>query len=265
MAFYRSLDGSDMSFLTQRKAAGSEAIVTLFTSKFIEGNRDPVSYGDRFFNHIPPFADFLLSLDFYWMPIILADMQVFGWSQQQQVDFVNRCAEKFNNHWNVLPSLGNELSKNGIKAELFSRPNTNNIWSRGSEVADTEPPFPGWGYKEWHPRRDDPKVLWGADDGWYVKEGARYNDNGALVSYDNPMPGIVSESMGFWDRNIPNRRSNDPNLAMVCGGSSIYSMRGGNIMTQEGLRCEIWTNRTMDCAQRFFKAIIDQPIFDPTS
>jgi hypothetical protein len=250
MAFKRSLDGADMSFLNQRFAAGSHDVVTLLMAHFIE-DFNPDNYGDRFFNHIDPFADWMLSLDQYWRPIIFADLQVFGWSIQKQQDFLGRCAEKFNNHWNILPSLGNEFQKNGLDPSRFTRPNTTNLWSRGSSVSDTAPYAPGWDYKEWHPRRDFPNVIWSNNDGWYVKEG-RSADNTLI---DRPMPCICGETIGFWNQDIPNYRSQDPNLAMCVGGNSIYCLRGGDLMTQEGLRCDVWTPRTEECATRFFRAI----------
>lgn len=257
MMFFRSLDGQPLEpLMKERYDLGSRGLVTLFMAKFIE-DKDPLTYGSRFFHHIKPFAQALRNnCDMYWRPIVFADMQVFGWNLQQQRDFLNRCAEEFNDEWNVLPSLVNEWSKNGIYPDDFSRPNTNNIWSRGSSVGDAGAPYPGWGYKEWHGRRDWPKVLWSNDDAWYVKEGLRYNeDNGHLEQYDRPMPTIVGEPIGFWDRDIPNRRSSDPNLAAVMGGTSVYSARGADFMSQEGLRCESFTPRTAECARRFFNAI----------
>lgn len=250
MAFKRSLDGADMGFLEQRRQAGSKGITTLFMAKYIE-DFNPDNYSDRIFLHIKPFANFLLSLDLYWRPIIFADLQVFGRSLQWQQDFLNRCAAQFNDMWWVLPSLGNEVQKNGIDPGRFVRPATNNLWSRGSALSDTAPYIPGWDYKEWHPRRDFPNVIWSNNDGWYVKEGI----DASNVRLDRKMPAICGETIGFWDRDLPNYRSQDPNLAMCIGGNSIYCLRGGDLMTQEGLRCEMWTPRTFECATRFFKAV----------
>lgn len=251
MLFWKSLaDGFPIEpHLAGRIICPGQVVVTLMMAHFIE-HRDPDSQGERFFQHIKPFAKALDNLDCYWMPIVFADMQVFGWSVDKQRSFLTRCADQFNNEKNVIPSLGNELSKNGIKASDFGRPTSNNYWSRGSEVGDEPPPRPGWDWNEFHPRRDWPKVIWGCDDSWYVKEGI-HND----VVIDSPMPCICTEPIGFWDRDIPNHRSSDPNLARAIGGNARYSARGVNFMSQEGLRCEDWTPRTRECAERMMIAM----------
>jgi len=41
----------------------------------------------------------------------------------------------------------------------------------------------------------------------------------------------------------------------VIGGTSIYFARGANFMSEQGLRCEMWDDRTYECAVSFFKAI----------
>lgn len=250
MAYFRSLDGADMSFLNQRIACGSKSITTLFMAKFIE-DKDPDRYGQRMFDHIKPFARFLNDLDLYWNPIIFADQQVFGWSIEKQRDFLNKCAAQFDGEANVMPSLGNEYQKNGFDPSRFAKPNTSNLWSRGSSVGDTEPYYPGWDYKEWHPRRDMPQVLTACGDGWYVANGI---DAGGKI-LDRPMPCIAGEPIGFWDRDIPNRRSQDPNLAYCVASNSVACLRGANFMSEEGLKCQTWTPRTEVCAKRFFETL----------
>lgn len=244
MLFYKSLDGFPIeSHLDNRKIVDEQVVVTLMMANFIE-QRDPRTYGQRFYQHIKPFAQALAAKNFYWMPIILADAQILMPDKHEQNAFLNRCAEQFHNESNVLPSLGNECSKNGVDASFFSRPQTNNLWSRGSEVGDEPPYRPGWDWKEWHPRRDWPKVLFGNDDAWFVKEGVDSENN----RLDNPMPIVVSEPIGFWDRDVPNRRSSDPNLARVIGGTARYFARGVNFHSEEGLHSEPWTARTKECA-----------------
>lgn len=247
MLYKRSLDGVSIEpLLAQRYATGSRCVATLMQAHFIE-RFYPSEYGQRYYDHIPAFSEALLRLGFYWQPVVYADEQII----KSGHDFVYKLAEIFHNRYYILPSLGNEWSKNGFNPGDFSRPNTNNLWSRGSQVGDTAPYYPSWDWKEWHPRRDWPKVLFGNEDMWYVKEGV----NGELTQIDKRAPCIASEPIGFWSHNVPNRRSNDPNLARVIGGTSVYFGRGANFMSEQGLRCEMWDTITYDCAVAFFAGI----------
>jgi len=247
MLYKRSLDGVAIEpLLAQRFAAGSRSVATLMQAHFIE-RFYPSEYGQRYYDHIPAFAEALMKMGFYWQPVVYADEQII----KSGNTFVYKLAEIFHNKPWIIPSLGNEWSKNGFNPGDFSRPNTNNLWSRGSEVADTAPWYPSWDWKEWHPRRDWPKVLFGNDDAWYVQNGV----NGDLRKIDKIAPCVATEPIGFWDHDVPDRRSNDPNLARVIGGTSIYFARGANFMSEEGLRCESWDSITFECAVAFFNAI----------
>lgn len=250
MLFYKSLDGFAIEpHLAERRLVEDQVVVTLMMAHYIE-HRDPLSYGPRFFAHIKPFAKALAAQNWYWMPIVFADAQVLMPDKGRQHDFLWRCAAEFAGEPNVLPSLVNEYQKNGIEPGIFEKPK-GNWWSRGSMTGDAEPYRPGWDWKEWHPRRDWPKVLFGNDDAWYVKEGV----NADFQNLDRAMPGIVSEPIGFWDREVPGRRSSDPNLARVIGGTARYFARGVNFMSEEGLRCDPWTPNTKTCAERMFAAM----------
>jgi hypothetical protein len=247
MLYKRSLDGQSIeSLLKQRHDAGSRAVATLMQAEFIE-HFNPAEYGQAYFDHIIPFAQAILNAGMYWMPVVYADEQVI----KSGHDFVYKLGEIFHDYYWIVPSLGNEYNKNGFEPGNFTRPNTNNLWSRGSQVGDTQPYYPSWDWKEWHGRRDWPKVLFSNDDAWYVKEGI----NGEGVQLDKRAPCIVTEPIGFWNQNVPNRRSNDPNLARVIGGTSVYFARGANFMSEAGLRCDMWDSITYDCAVQFFKAI----------
>lgn len=247
MLYKRSLDGVSIEpLLAQRYSAGSRCVATLMEAWYIE-RFIPAEYGQRYYDHIPTFAEALRKAGFYWQPVCYADEQ----EVKSGHDFVYKLAERFRDQYWILPSLGNEWDKNGFFPGDFTRPNTNNLWSRGSEVGDTAPYYPSWDWKEWHPRRDWPKVLFGNDDMWYVKEGI--NGDGQVL--DKRAPAIASEPIGFWSHNVPNRRSNDPNLARVIGGTSIYFGRGANFMSEQGLRCEPWDTITYTCAVEFFAAI----------
>lgn len=251
--FKKSLDGVSLNDLINPwKSLGSQGVVTLMMWHFGPEKFYPKDYGARFFAHIKPFAKALRDLDMYWRPIVFADANVIIPNVNDQHSFLNQCAAEFNDEWNVLPSLTNEFQKNGINPSNFTRPNTNNLWSHGSSLGDTDAARPAWDYVEWHGRRDWPKVLFSNDDGWYVKEGLN-GDTGHY--YDRTVPGIVGEDIGFWDRDVPGRRSSDPNLAMVLGGTSIYYMRGGDFMSEEALASVNPSPRTAECCRRWMKAI----------
>jgi hypothetical protein len=251
MLFKRSLDGVAIEPIEQERIdAGSQGVTTLFMAQNIE-HFNPLDYGDRFFAHIKPFAAACRAMNLYWRPVVFADAGSIMPDKGQQQTFLLRCAAEFNGEWNVLPSLCNQYQNNGVDPGIFSRPPTDNLWSRGSSTDDVEPFRPGWDYKEWDARRDYPKLLFGNTDGWFVKEGV----DDSLHVLDRPMPAIMNESIGFWDHDVPGYRSSDPNLAALYGGTSGYYLRGGNFLAQEGLKCDPWTPRTAQCARRFFSDI----------
>lgn len=251
MAFKRSLDGESLDLFTDHaKECGSQVLVTLQMANYIE-QFYPSDYGDRYFAHMKPFARALQAKEMYWCPIVFADAQVIKPDFFKQKEFLDRFVEATRDEFNILPSLGNEYPKNGFFPGDFSKPNNGLLWSRGSSLSDTAPHYPSWDWKEFHPRRDWPKVLEGNFDGHYVMDGV--DANGTVV--DKPAPCVSSEPIGFWHTNVPNRRSNDPNLAMVIGGTSIYYNRGGNFHSEEGLRSEVWSAKTTECAKRYFKAL----------
>lgn len=247
MLYKRSLDGVEIEpLLAQRYEAGSRCVATLMQAHYIE-RFVPAEYGQRYYDHAPVFAEALRKIGFYWQPVVYADER----EVKSGHDFVYKLAERFNNQYWILPSLGNEWDKNGFYPGDYSRPNTTNLWSRGSATGDAPPYYPSWDWKEWHPRRDWPKVKWGNDDAWYVQMGV----NAELHSIDKVAPCVVTEPIGFWDHDVPDRRSSSPILAREIGGTSIYSARGANFMSEQGLRCEMWDPITYDCAVKFFAAI----------
>ena len=253
MRYKQSLEGIIIEPLLQPMYnVGSRVVCTLMSAHYIQ-RFYPIDYGDRFYEHIKPFARALAKIGFYWQPILLADAQVIMPNKQNQRQHVDRMLSQMVGESNILPSLANEYQKNGVDPADFQKPNGILI-SRGSTVSDTAPYEPGWDWKEWHPRRDWPKVLFGNDDAWYVKEGVDAN----LRFRDRSMPCVVSEPIGFWDRDIPGRRSSDPNVARIIGGTSIYFANGGNFHSEEGLNSQPWSVRTGECAVQFFKGINQQ-------
>lgn len=251
--FKKSLDGVSLNELIEPwKVLGSQSVTTLMMWEYGPEKFYPKDYGWRYFAHIKAFAQALRDLNMYWRPICFADAQIIIPDLRDQQNFLNQLATEFNNEWNVLPELVNEFQKNGIDPSNFARPATNNLWSHGSALPDSDSARPAWDYITFHPRRDYPKVIFGNEDGWYVKEGMNGTDN---HYYDRSVPGICGESMGFHEFEVPGRRSADPNLAMVQGGTSIYYMRGGDIMTEVALASIAPGPITAECARRFFRAI----------
>lgn len=252
LLYKRSLDGVTIEpLLAERYAAGSRVVCTLGMAHYIE-RFDPRDYGDVYYSHLKPFARALAAMDFYWMPIIFADAQVILPNQRDQHRHFARLVQELAGEPNILPSLGNEVWKNGVKPEAFQKPEgTGCLWSRGSGLMDQDCPRPAWDWVEYHPRRDWPKVLWGVNEGWYVKEGR--GENGHVS--DPPKPGAATEPIGFWSHDVPGRRSSSPDLARVIGHTCVDFMRGGNFHSENGLRSESWDARTTECAVQFFQGM----------
>ena len=258
LLYEKSLQGFVMEpLLDDRYRAGSRVVTTLMMAHYIHAHRgepsfNPNDYGPVFFSHVKPFARALAAKDMYWMPIIFADAQVLKPNVADQQRFVAQLAAEFAGEPNILPSLGNEVVKNGVDPSKFTKPEgTGCLWSRGSGLMDADCPRPGWDYVEYHPRRDWPKVIWGVNEGWYVKEGR--GESGHVV--DPPKPGIASEPIRFWSHDVPGRRSSSPELAHVIGHTCADYMRGGNFHSENGIRSEGWDPRTTECAYRFFQGL----------
>lgn len=249
LLYKRSLEGVTIEpLLAERYAAGSRVVCTLGMCHYIE-HFYPQDYGDVYYSHLRPFAQALAAAGFYWMPILFADQHMVRVSEQQHF---RRCYEGLAGEPNVHPSLVNEYPKNGIDPSRFVKPEgTGLLWSRGSGLADDEPPRPAWDWTEFHPRRDWPKVLMGNFDGWWVKEGVR--EGGPRV--DRPTPCVSTEPIGFWSHDIPGRRSSSPDLARVIGHTCVDFLRGGNFHSENGIRSESWDARTTECAVQFFRGM----------
>ena len=251
--FALSLRGQPIdTILRPRYAAGSRVVATLGMWHYGPVPFRPSEFGDRYFRHMRPFAQALAELGFYWQPILLADAQVIMPDVSEQRAFVQLCAEWMAGEPNILPSLCNEADKNGVHPGDFTHPGQGLLWSRGSGLADQAPYQPGWDWKEWHGRRDWPKVLWSMDDMWYVGDGS----DGDGHRLDTPKPVVCTEPMGWWDHDVPGRRSSSPALARVIGGTSVYNGCGSNAMTQAGLSCEPWDPTTTACVQAQMAAIL---------
>lgn len=236
----RSLDGMTIEpHLRERKKSGSYVVVTLEMAHYIE-RYYPDDYGVRYWDHIRPFAKACAAEGFWWCPILLADAQEIKKNVSDQQRYVQRWAEHMAGEPNLLPSLGNEWPQNGWHPGNFAFPGGDGLlWSRGSTTSDA-PPFPqGWGWKEWHGRRDMPKVFWSHDDMLLLREGN--TDDGPGV------PTIGSEPIGFWHTDVRDRRSSNAHLAKVLGGCSVYFGNGSNGHSQEGLRSESWHPHTAMC------------------
>lgn len=168
--------------------------------------------GDAWWTVLPRFLDFGLEQDVRIAFNVFQDEQVIGHSEGQQFAIWARVLDLWltKGYVGLHPlSVGNERSKNGTGGIVFPAPP---FWaSAGSEVADTAPPMPGMGEREWHPRRDDPKFLEGCGDLTYVTRGLRQTDRG-WESYAPFAPGHMSEGLGAAEVIIPGRRYTDPEI-----------------------------------------------------
>lgn len=187
---------------TERRVFGMMKFITDFGIHTI---------GEAWFQLLPAFLDYAASADIRINFSVFQDEQAIGDPKAKQQQIWARVVALWAPYAGIHPlCLGNELSKNGVDAGIFPAPP---FWaSQGSEVADTPPPMPGWGEREWHGRRDFPKYLESSGDLTYVSRGLRQTDAG-WEKYAPDAPGHHSEPLGAAEVVIPGRRYTDPEIA----------------------------------------------------
>lgn len=213
---------------------------------------NPLDYGEDFFDIIPAIAEELERLGAYWCPILFADFQVYGAKIGSAQTWLDRWTAKVRGRKNILPFLVNEYQKAGFDPFSVAYPaGTGCLWSRGSSTGDSRPPEPGWDVGQWEGRRDD-KAQFGAQDAYYVEVG--HDEDG--TPRDKRKPVMHSETMGAWSQNVPNRRSNEPDLFRKIGLTTKAYMHGGALaMTEECLTGRPWENQTRVCVSALWKGL----------
>lgn len=240
------LEGRDLQpVLDQRREAGANLLRVFGMYNGGIGRFIPSEY-PAYFGAFPAFADRLAHAGFQFELTAFADAQnILSQSNQHA-------------HWSVLESalqgipnclveLVNEYPQNGVDPAQFS-PLIGLLCSRGSNVSDTAGYQPGWSYQTWHGRRDWPKVLFSAEDMWWVGEGVGSNGQ----QFSPTMPVIHDEPIGFSDVNQPGRRSNDPYVARVLGQTGAAFGCGSTFHSDAGIQSDLWSPQVDLCARTFY-------------
>lgn len=192
----------------------------------------PQTVGEQaWLDNIAAFADDSANDDMYLDFNMFADNQIIQLSSASRQRLWHEAGELLlaRNHF---VSLVNEGSKNGIDYHEFgplSQPA-----SYGSEVSDTAPPMPGIGRREFHDRRDMPKVYIGADDGVFVRKGLR-EVGGNWEKYAPEAPLVFSEPIGAAEVDIEGRRSTNPELFRRKAKSFIAFGDGGTFHAEDAI------------------------------
>ncbi len=243
------LEGRDIRpVLDQRRAAGVNILRVFGMYNGGIGQFLPSTY-PAYFGAFPAFANLLAEYGLQFELTAMADCQTFLNNDQQHM-YWGTLGIALSGIDNVVVELVNEYKKNGVDPAGFG-PLNGILCSRGSGLSD-EPGFvPGWNYHTWHGRRDWPKVLFSAEDMWYVGEGW-----GPAGAYQYPVIPIVhDEPIGFADENQPGRRSNDPYVARVIGGTSIEYGAGVTFHSDYGIQSQLWSPQVDLCARVMFDAV----------
>jgi hypothetical protein len=248
--YLRYLHGEDITqLIVQRKNAGANTFRVIGMAAYmfnLNPKNEPNYYGA-----LPAFARLFADHGCYLEFVAFADAQVVMPDQQEQFNHWAQVANQLRPETNIFLELVNEYPKNGVDPGVFSKPD-GILCSRGSGLADEAPFLPGWDYHTWHGRRDDPKVMFSAEDMWYVGEGSGPN---GLHQYPT-RPVIHDEPIGFSDVNQPGRRSNVPYLARVMGLTATAYGAGGTFHSEPGLLSIGWSAHVDMLARTFFAHLI---------
>ncbi len=235
--------------LDQRKDAGGNLLRVFGMYNGGIGRFIPAEY-QHYFDGWHDFAAQCAESGFQIEVTAFADAQTFMPSTADQQTHWRMLGSVLESLPNVVVELVNEWKKNGVDPAHFS-PLYNLLCSRGSGLGDEAGFQPGWQYQTWHGRRDWPKVLFSAEDGWYVGEGVAANGQ----VFSPTMPVVHDEPIGFDEVEQPGRRSSDPYVARVVGQSSAAYCAGATFHSSAGIQSEMWGPTTDLCARTFYAAM----------
>lgn len=237
--------------LLDRRYVGANILRVLLMARNIT-RFYPQDYGERFFSELVPFSILLEEYEFYWEPVVFADAQYIIPRQPDQILHWYAVTDPLKQVVNALPELVNEYPQNGVRPDEFQHPGGGLVCSRGSGLSNEPPYRPGWDFFGWHGRRDWPKVTSSTVNMFYMARGDPWADEG--VSYP-PIVGVHDEPIGFAEHAIPDKRSNDPQLALQLGASCRVLGSGGTLHSDDGILSRPFGGRTQECAQAFFMGL----------
>lgn len=249
----RFLDGEDIRpQLEQARELGANSRRVLGMMHHIT-RFYPSDYGGGYFYALTAlaslYADYGLQLKFD----CFADAQIITPDVGAQRAWWAQVCDTLRPIPNNLLALGNEWPKNGFNPSDFARPEGLTV-SQGSALSDAPPPLPGWDFREWHGRRDWPKVHVSTEDMFYVSEGIE-NQDGHFVQAYPPAPAIHDEPMGFAEVDIPGRRSTDSLLARRLGYASLAHGNGSTFHSEDGIYSRLLGPIQQQCSRAMFGAL----------
>lgn len=123
----------------------------------------------------------------------------------------------------ALGSLGNEWPKNGWSPSEHAKPAGSNMWTKGSNLGDSDPPLPAWDFSCYHGRRDGTKcALSGGDLAW-----ASYGHEAPGGYWPGAHPVIMDEPIGFAETSKTGSRASNTQIAYCIGFNSRMFGAGG--------------------------------------
>ena len=256
LLFQRYLEGHDIEPLLYPGFNSYRITLSMKYIPNLHGLKDlrPENY-PGFFGHLGNFCDRLNVQGKYVESTILCDQQsdLLNTTKDWQRGFVRDCVDVLREKTNAsVVSLGNEFSKNGFDPNDFQKP-LGVVFSFGSALSDEAPPRPSDSdWREWHGRRDWPKVFLAAEDMWFVREGIEAV-NGTFKQVRPPAPARHNEPVGFGPE--PNR-SQDLELARVTALASRAFGNDAVFHSSEGVASLPFSPITTACGNAFKKAML---------
>ena len=198
-------------------------------------------------------AGLLRTYNAYLELTVFADAQYKMPSQLDQRTHFDLAVAALRNEPNVFLELVNEYPQNGVSPAGFIAPHEL-LAAQGSGLGDRGPAWPGWSYHTFHERRDWPKVIGAAVDGFDISTGLPYFENGVARVY-KVAPIVFDEGIGFAEFDQPGRRSTDSRLARLMALSYRLLGAGGTFHSEAGLRSELWGPIQQQCAVEFYRGL----------
>jgi hypothetical protein len=197
----------------------------------------------------PDYSNELLRDFFRWLLVartyveftVFADTRTMMPDQGQQLAFWRRVVDVAGEFPHVLLELVNEAGHGTqrLDPQAFPRPTNGVLASHGSGLTDGDVVRPTWDFATYHARRDPPP------DG---RGFTAYDAYEFQADYPKPCPfipdeGIKPEGYGF-----------DTHWAGLMGRHANVGA-GGTFHTAEGVNSVLWDDRTVACAQAFFREL----------
>lgn len=178
---------------------------------------------------------------------VAADMQGLSDDDKRRI-WHEQCA-LMDGRWNLFARCGNESNVNGWDPALFDRPNLHGVLQSAGSSGEGNPPHQQYrDFSEWEARRSPwHKALDDAGAGMF-EQLLGYADQHAI-----PVPTVMIEGLFFADTDpdhVGDRRSTDPERALMLGLQIGASCAGGAVGTSLGLEGKMDGPVAAECARQ---------------